>query len=86
MQHNETKRTHKPHAHPLKPLVQIGRNGLTPAALANIDKALTDHTLIKVKFNDHKQHKKQLSTTIADKTKADIVDLIGNTLILHRQT
>jgi RNA-binding protein len=82
----ETKRTLKAQAHPLKPLVQIGRNGLTPAALANIDKALTDHTLIKVKFNDHKTQKKELSDTIAQQTKADIVDLIGNTLILHRQT
>jgi RNA-binding protein len=82
----ETKRTLKAQAHPLKPLVQIGKNGLTPAALANIDKALTDHALIKVKFNDHKTQKKELSTTIADETKADIVDLIGNTLILHRQT
>ena len=81
----ETKRTLKAQAHPLKPLVQIGRNGLTPSALANIDKALTDHILIKVKFNDHKQQKKQLSQEIADKTKADIVDLIGNTLILHRE-
>ena len=81
----QTKRTLKAQAHPLKPLIQIGRNGLTPAALANIDKALTDHTLIKVKFNDHKTQKKELSTTIAQQTKADIVDLIGNTLILHRE-
>ncbi len=80
----QTRRTLKTQAHTLKPLIQIGRNGLTPAALANIDKALTDHTLIKVKFNDHKTQKKELSTTIAQQTKADIVDLIGNTLILHR--
>ena len=82
----ETKRTLKSQAHPLKPLIQIGKHGLTPAALTNIDKALTDHTLIKVKFNDHKQQKQQLSQQIADHTKADIVDLIGHTLILHRQT
>ena len=81
----ETRRTLNAQAHTLKPLIQIGRNGLTPAALANIDKALTDHTLIKVKFNDHKTQKKELSTTIAQQTKADIVDLIGNTLILHRE-
>jgi RNA-binding protein len=81
----ETRRALKAEAHPLKPLIQIGRNGLTPAALANIDKALTDHTLIKVKFNDHKQQKKELSQQIADHTEADIVDLIGNTLILHRK-
>ena len=81
----ETQRALKAQAHPLKPLVQIGRNGLTPAAIANIDQALADHTLIKVKFNDHKRQKKELSQEIADKTNADVVDLIGNTLILHRE-
>jgi RNA-binding protein len=82
----ETRRALKAQAHSLKPLIQIGRNGLTPAALANIDHALTDHTLIKVKFNDHKRQKQELSQEIADHTKADIVDLIGHTLILHRET
>jgi len=82
----ETRRALKARAHPLKPLVQIGRNGLTPAALANIDHALADHTLIKVRFNDHKQRKEELSQEIADKTRADIVDIIGHTLILHRET
>jgi len=80
----ETKRELRRLAHPLKPLVQIGRQGATPAAIANIDRALTDHALIKVKFNDHKTHKQQLSQEIADATDADIVDIIGNTLILHR--
>ena len=86
MLNKETRHHLKVQAHPLKPLVQIGRHGLTPAALANIDRALTDHALIKVKFNDHKGHKKELSTTIAEEIQADIVDLIGNTLILHRET
>ena len=81
----ETRRALKAQAHPLKPLIQIGRNGLTPAAIANIDQSLADHTLIKVRFNDHKAQKRELSQSIAEQTGADIVDLIGNTLILHRE-
>ncbi len=37
-------------AHDLKPLVHLGKAGLTDAALAQIDKELADHELIKVRF------------------------------------
>ena len=83
---NETRRALRARAHHLKPLVQIGRNGLTAAAIANIDHALTDHTLIKVKFNDHKARKRELSESIAESTGANVVNLIGNTLILYRES
>ena len=37
-------------AHPLKPVVMLGNNGLTEGVLAEIDQALTHHELIKVKI------------------------------------
>ena len=37
-------------AHDLKPLVHLGKAGLTDAALAQIDKELADHELIKIRF------------------------------------
>ena len=37
-------------AHDLNPLVPLGKAGLTDAALAQIDKELADHELIKVRF------------------------------------
>jgi RNA-binding protein len=39
-------------AHPLEPLVAIGHEGLTPAVLKEIERALTAHELIKVRVND----------------------------------
>ena len=36
-------------AHALKPVVQIGDNGLTDAVLKEIDRNLNSHSLIKVK-------------------------------------
>ena len=36
-------------AHDLHPLVHLGKAGLTDAALAQIDKELADHELIKVR-------------------------------------
>lgn len=36
-------------AHPLKPVVLLGSNGLTEGVLAEIEQALEHHELIKVK-------------------------------------
>lgn len=37
-------------AHPLKPVVLLGSNGLTEGVLAEIEQALEHHELIKVKI------------------------------------
>ena len=80
-----TRRRLKHQAHTLKPLIQIGKNGVTPATTANINTALKDPTLIKIRFNDHKTQKKQLTQQIIQSTDAELVDLIGNTAILYRR-
>ena len=82
---SKQKKQLKAKAQGLKSLIQIGRNGATPAAIANIDRALEEHQLIKVKFNDHKSQKAELSQLIASETRSTIIDIIGNTLILHRE-
>ncbi len=72
-------------AHHLKPVIQIGRNGVTDAVLKAIDKALLDHELIKIKYIDFKEEKKELSSGIAEKTGANIIAGIGNIIILFRK-
>ena len=72
-------------AHELKPLVHLGKAGLTDAALAQIDKELADHELIKVKFVEFKEAKKEIAAEIAQATKSELVGLIGNIAILYRQ-
>lgn len=80
----EQRRKLKSMAHNLNPMVQIGKKGLTEEQIETISKALFDHELIKVKFNDFKSVKDELSQRIADLTGSDIVDVIGNTLILYK--
>ena len=72
-------------AHSLKPLVIIGRNGVTDQLIGSVDLALKDHELIKVKFGEFKEAKKEISGQIAEATKSELIGLIGNIVILYRQ-
>jgi len=70
----------------LDPMVQIGKNGLTEASLSTIEKALNDHELIKVKFLYYKGNRQEISNEIIMKTKAEFVEIIGNILILYKES
>ena len=72
-------------AHHLKPLVIIGAKGVTDQLLGSVDLALTDHELIKVKFGEFKEAKKEISEEIAKATKSELVGLIGNIAIFYRR-
>jgi len=72
-------------AHHLKPLVIIGAKGVTEQLLGSVDLALKDHELIKVKFGEFKEAKKEISVEIAEATKSELVGIIGNVAIFYRQ-
>ena len=73
-------------AQSMKPSIQIGKDGLTEGQLERINHELAHHELIKVKFNDYKAQKAELSQEITARTGATQVDLIGNTLILYKES
>lgn len=72
--------------HELKPVVMIGNNGITPAIIEEIDRALTDHELIKVKLPAGSKHDRDLFTTeLATTAKADVIHTIGRMALLLRK-
>ena len=70
-------------AHDLHPLVQTGKDGLSPALMAQVEAALLVHELIKVRLT-RPDDKKSLAQELAAKSTATLVDLIGHTAILYR--
>ncbi|MDA3938774.1 MAG: YhbY family RNA-binding protein [Spirochaetia bacterium] len=72
-------------AHTLKPVVMIGKNGVTPELIAAVDAALTDHELIKIKFQDFKEDRRALTGSLSDSVKAIVISVIGNIAILYRE-
>ena len=72
-------------AHHLKPIVNIGKSGITKGVVKSIDQALESHELIKVKFIQNKQLRDEFESDIENLFSASIVGDIGNTIILFRE-
>ena len=72
-------------SHHLKPVVLIGKNGITDGTLETVNRALDSRELIKIKFREYKDEKKYLSHQLAESTESHIVGNIGHTVILFRQ-
>jgi len=77
-------RSLKAQAQRLKATLKIGKEGLSPQFLSAVDEALKHHELIKVKFDDFKDQKKELSPQLAEKTGSHLVTRVGNVVVLYR--
>ena len=73
-------------AHDMKPIVLIGKEGITEGIVRATDEGLSQHELIKIKFNDFKEkgQKVALMVDLVDKTESAQVGMIGHTAILYR--
>ena len=74
----------KGHAHSLKPVVWVGEKGLTESVIKATQEALETHELIKIRLRAPEE-KKQHAHKLALETKAQLVDLIGHTVILFKK-
>jgi RNA-binding protein len=72
-------------AHGLKPVVQIGKRGLTESVMESIDRALDDHELIKIRFVDFKEEKREIARVIVEKAECIMVGMIGNVGTFYRE-
>jgi RNA-binding protein len=79
-----TSRELKARSQKLKPVIHVGHDGITPALLAALDQSLSDHTLVKVRFTDHKSARKHLAAELAARTNSRQILLVGHTVTLHR--
>jgi RNA-binding protein len=72
-------------AHPLKPLVRIGKTGLTDGVALEAERALHDHELIKVKApGGDREARDAVFTALAAKTRSTLIHRIGNVAVLYR--
>jgi RNA-binding protein len=76
----------KAKAHKLEPVVQIGVKGLTDEVMAEIDRALRAHELIKVRAGSMERDQRDAAlVSICEKTKAEQVQQVGKVFVLFRK-
>ena len=76
----------KAKAHKLEPVVQIGAKGLTEQVIAEIDRALAAHELIKVRAGSlEREAREQIFQSIAEKAGAEPVQQVGKVCVLYRK-
>ncbi len=72
-------------AHGYKPMVQIGKEGLSESVLLAIDTALEAHELIKVRIAADRDERERLVPLIDDRLNSECVGNVGRMAILYRQ-
>ena len=83
---NELKKHYRSIGHSLNPVVTVAGNGLSENVIAEVNRALDDHELIKVKFaiNDRETRSAAVAA-LCEETHATDVQQIGKVALLLRE-
>lgn len=79
------KRYLRSQAHSMSAIFQIGKDGVHQTQIEGIQDALHVHELIKVKILDTcGDSKNEVALEISMKTKAEVVQIMGRTIVLYK--
>ena len=74
-------------AHPLRPTVRVGKAKATPRVIAEANRTLDAHELIKVKLDlEEGAERRSLAATLAERTRSELVTVVGKIAVLYRQS
>lgn len=79
------KKQYRTIGHSLNPIVTVAGKGLSEGVQLEIDRALEDHELIKVKFAvGDREVKRTLIKALCEQVQAELVQEIGNIALIYR--
>lgn len=71
--------------HQLKPIVTIAGNGFSESVVNELNRALNDHELIKVKIHaDDRDDRKESVDALLKVTSAELIQRIGNVALIYK--
>jgi RNA-binding protein len=68
----------------LESMLKVGKAGLSDGFVQTVSTALDQHELVKIKFAEFKEQKKELAPRLAERTGSHLVMRVGNVMVLHR--
>lgn len=73
-------------AHPLSPIVRVGKAGLTESVIAETKKSLDAHELIKVRIEvDEPKERRDFAEKLAAASDAHLAATVGKVAVLYRE-
>ncbi|WLQ12061.1 ribosome assembly RNA-binding protein YhbY [Hahella aquimaris] len=82
----EQRKQYRAIAHHLKPIVTIAGAGITEGVINELERALNDHELIKVKIAvGEKEERAEVIKELCEMSRSELVQVIGRTAILLRK-
>jgi RNA-binding protein len=74
-------------AHPLSPIVMLGNAGLTDGVVNELDRALTDHELVKVSARvGEREARNAALDVLANRTSSALVQRVGHVGVFYRRS
>ena len=71
--------------HDLRPIVQVGKDGIDEGLVAALDQALADHELVKIKIGEGAGlDRQQAAEELAKQTGSEVAQVLGYTVLLYR--
>lgn len=75
--------------HGLPAVVQMGKDGITPALVQAVNQALDDHELIKIRIGqgalvEDKTERKAAAEELAKQTESEVAQVLGHVVLLYR--
>ncbi|WP_033544162.1 ribosome assembly RNA-binding protein YhbY [Planococcus sp. CAU13] len=81
------KRFLRSEAHHVDPIFQVGKGGVSEAMLVQIAEALEKRELVKISIlQNNEDDKNEVAEKLAEGTGAELVQLIGHTVVLYKQS
>jgi RNA-binding protein len=84
---NTAQRTHlRRLGHALEPVVLVGQNGISPNLVAELERALNDHELVKVRARvGDRDLRDGILDELAQSTGAEIIQRVGHVALYYRR-
>ena len=72
--------------HHLRPLVQIGKEGLTDGVVAATSRALLDHELVKIRLGtEAPEERGESALALAERSSSELVQTLGRVFLLYKR-
>lgn len=82
----QQRREYRAIAHNLKPVIIVGDKGLTENLQEELERALTDHELIKIKVaSQDREARQEAISALCESSGAEVVQTIGKIAVIMRR-